>query len=335
MNNNYWKNKKVFITGINGFVGGNLCKRLLDFGAEVFGLIRSYNKNTYLYYEDLNKKIKIFKGDLCNKELLCQIISEEHIESVFHLAAQVEVGVGVINPYLTLETNVKGTYSLLEACRLYPKKLESIIIASSDKSYGSYPLDKMPYKENYPLLPKFPYDSSKACADLIAQSYANDLYKLPIIITRFCNIYGPGQLNFSAVVPDGIRCALGYSTFIPRSDGSMVRDFLHVNDVSNLYLVIGRELANNPGLRGEIFNAGPNQPVSVKQILETIFYLLNKKEDLEKIIDLMKNKKPKGEIDYQSMDYEKVYKFFRWSPSLNFEDGIEITIKWYKKYLSR
>jgi len=333
MKNDYWKNKKVLITGINGFVGGNLCQRLLDLDAEVFGLIRNYNKDTYLYYENLNKKIKIFKGDLCDKELLSQIISEEQIESVFHLAAQVEVGVGMINPYLTLETNVRGTYTLLEACRLYPKKLESIIIASSDKSYGSYPVSKMPYKENYPLLPKFPYDTSKACSDLIAQSYANDFYKLPIIITRFCNIYGPGQLNFSAIVPDAIRSALGYSTFIPRSDGSMVRDFLHVNDVSDLYLVIGRELANNSDIRGEIFNAGPNQPVSVKQILEIIFSLVKNKKGLEKIIDLMKNKKPSGEIDYQSMDYKKVNKFFSWSPSVNLEDGMKTTIKWFKKYL--
>ena len=331
----YWRNKKVLITGINGFVGGNLCNALLNQGAEVFGLIRNNNEDTYLFHESLDKKIRIFKGDLCDKDLFSRIISEEQINSIFHLAAQVEVGVGMSNPYLTFETNVRGTYSLLEACRLFPDTLESIVIASSDKSYGSYPVEKMPYKEDYPLLPKFPYDTSKACANLVAQSYANDIYKLPIIVTRFCNIYGPGQLNFSAVVPDGIRSALKYSTFIPRSDGSMTRDFLHVDDVSNLYLVMGEELANNPSIRGEIFNAGPNEPVSVKQILEMIFSLANNKKDLGKIIDLMKDKKPSGEIDYQSMDFEKVNKYFGWSPSVSLEDGMNITLNWFTKYLSK
>lgn len=331
---NYWKNKKVLVTGVNGFVGGNLCKVLLDEGAEVFGLIRNDNKDTFLYYEKLYKNIKIFKGDLCDKDLISQIISEEQIESIFHLAAQVEVGVGMANPYLTFETNVRGTYSLLEACRLFPNNLESIVIASSDKSYGSYPVNKMPYKEDYPLLPQFPYDTSKACADLIAQSYANDVYKLPIVITRFCNIYGPGQLNFSAVVPDGIRSALKYSTFIPRSDGSMTRDFLHVNDVSDLYLNIGEELAKNPKIRGEIFNAGPNKPISVRKILEKIFTLANNQKDLEIIIKLMQDKKTSGEIDFQSMDYKKVNKFFGWKPSVGIDEGMNITLEWFKKYLN-
>jgi len=332
---NYWKNKKVLITGINGFVGGNLCKAFLEKEADVYGLIRNNNLDTFLFYEKLNKKIKIFTGDLCDKELISRIISEEQINRIFHLAAQVEVGVGMLNPYLTLETNVRGTYSLLEACRLFPDKLDSIIIASSDKSYGSYPIKKMPYKEDYPLIPKFPYDTSKACADLIAQSYANDVYKLPIIITRFCNIYGPGQLNFSALVPDGVRSALKYSKFISRSDGSMVRDFLHIDDVCKLYLMMGEELAGNPSIRGEIFNAGPNNPVSVRYILETIFSLVNNHEDLNNIFETMNDKKTSGEIDYQSMDFKKVNKYFGWSPSINLKKGIQLTIDWYKGYLSK
>lgn len=331
---NYWKNKKVLITGVNGFVGGNLCKIFLEKGADVYGLIRNNNQDSYLFYHELHKKIKIFNGDLCDKDLLSRIISEEKINSIYHLAAQVEVGVGTLNPYLTFETNVRGTYSLLEACRLFPDKLDSIVIASSDKSYGSYPIEKMPYKEDYPLLPKFSYDTSKACADLIAQSYANNVHKLPIVITRFCNIYGPGQLNFSALVPDLIRSALKYSTFIPRSDGSMVRDFLHVVDVCNLYLIIGEEVARNNSIKGEIFNAGPNNPVSVKYILETIFSLVNNHKDLNNIFEIMRNKKTLGEIDYQSMDYEKVNKYFGWSPSINLKEGFKLTIDWYKGYLS-
>lgn len=333
--NDYWINKKVLVTGINGFVGGNLCKGLINKGAEVFGLIRNKNYETFLYYENLDKKIKIFEGDLCDKDLFSRIISEEQINNIFHLAAQVEVGVGISNPYLTFESNIRGTYSLLEACRLFPDNLESIIIASSDKSYGSYPVDMMPYKEDYPLLPKFPYDTSKACADLVAQSYANDIYKLPIIVTRFCNIYGPGQLNFSAVIPDGIRSALKYSTFIPRSDGSMTRDFLHVEDVTDLYLLMGKHLANNPSIRGEIFNAGPNDPVSVKEILEMIFLIGNNNEDYQDILKQMKDKKPSGEIDYQCMDFEKVNNYFNWSPSINLDKGMKNTFDWFKDYLSK
>lgn len=331
---NYWKNRNVLITGINGFVGGNLCKAILDAGANVFGLVRNYNNDTYLYYEGLDKKIRIFRGDLGDKELFSRIISEEQIEHIFHLAAQVEVGVGMSNPYLTFETNVRGTYSLLEASRLFPDNIKSIVIASSDKSYGSYPIEKMPYKEDYPLLPQYPYDTSKACADLIAQSYANNVYKLPIIITRFCNIYGPGQLNFSAVVPDGIRSALNYSTFLPRSDGSMTRDFLHVDDVSDLYLTMGEALAKNPDIRGEIFNAGPNEPISVKQMLELIFSLVGNESDLKQIKELMKNKKTSGEIDYQSMDFEKVNKYFGWSPKIDLKNGMQSTLEWFQRYLS-
>ena len=331
----YWKNKKVLITGINGFVGGNLAKTLIENGAEVFGLVRNENKSTFLYYEKLDTQVRVFSGDLCDKELFSRIISEEQISSIFHLAAQVEVGVGLSNPYLTFETNVRGTYSLLEACRLFPRTLESIVIASSDKAYGSYSVEQMPYKEDYPLLPQYPYDTSKACGDLIAQSYASDVYNLPIIITRFCNIYGPGQLNFSAVVPDGFRSALGYSKFTPRSDGSMTRDFLHVDDVADLYLAMGEKLAKNPTISGEIFNAGPNKPVSVKHILNMIFSLANNQRDFDEVINEMENKKTSGEIDYQSMDFVKVQKYFGWSPKIDLVDGLKTTLDWFEGYLSK
>ena len=186
----------------------------------------------------LSKKIKQIYLDINNFKKLNSIIKKEKPDIIFHLAAQVEVGVGLVNPFLTFETNVRGTYNLMEACRIAKQSgqnIQSIVVASSDKAYGEYPVDKMPYKESYPLLPKFPYDTSKACADMICNAYSIDQYGLPIVITRFSNIYGPGQMNFSAIVPDGIRSALGYSTFIPRSDGSMVRDFIFSEDVVDLY----------------------------------------------------------------------------------------------------
>ncbi len=331
--NNFWKNKNVFITGINGFIGGNLCKKLLNEGAIIHGLIRSQKKDTFLYYEKLDQRITIHNGDLCDKELISRIISEEQISYIFHLAAQVEVGIGLINPYLTFESNFRGTYTLLDVCRSFSDQINSIIIASSDKAYGSYDKEKMPYKEDYPLLPKFPYDVSKACSDLIAQSYSIPNYNLPIAITRFCNIYGPGQLNFSAIFPDAIRSSLKYSTFLPRSNGTLTRDFLYVDDVSDLYCKISIGLEKNPKLTGEIFNAGPNDPITVREILEKVYTLAENIEDFKIIVKQMQNKKTTGEIDYQCMDYVKVYKTFEWKPKTKLHDGILKTINWFKMYL--
>ena len=198
--NNSWNRVKVLITGINGFVGGNIAKKLVELGAEVFGLIRTSKYNSYLYYENIDKQISLIDGEICDFDLLSRIISEEEINVIFHLAAQVEVGVGLKNPYITFETNVRGTYTILESLRLHHDSVHAVVVASSDKSYGEYAKEKMPYKEDYPLIPKYPYDTSKACADMIAQSYTSDVYELPIVITRFSNIYGPGQLNFSALI---------------------------------------------------------------------------------------------------------------------------------------
>ncbi|MEI6154499.1 MAG: GDP-mannose 4,6-dehydratase, partial [Deltaproteobacteria bacterium] len=205
--------------------------------------------------------------------------------------------------------------------------------ASSDKAYGSYPKDQMPYKEDYPLKPRYPYDTSKACADMIAQAYASELYKLPVVITRFSNIYGPGQLNFSAIMPDAITSALGYSKFIPRGDGSMVRDFIYVEDVADLYLKIGESLATNPDkVRGQIFNAGTNSPISVREVLETIYTLTKNSKDLGEILSLMKDRKAAGEINCQYMDHEKIYQYFGWRPKHTFEEGLRKTIQWFSAY---
>ena len=332
--NNHWFGKNVLITGVNGFIGGNLAKALINRGANVYGLIRNAKHDTLLYFEKLNEKITLIEGDLTDKDLFARIISEEQIHSVFHLAAQVEVGVGLANPYLTFETNIRGTYSLLEAIRQCPQTIESVIVASTDKSYGSYPKEKMPYKEDYPLLPKYPYDVSKACADMITQCYATDVYKLPIVTTRFCNIYGPGQLNFSAVFPDSIRACLGYGTFVQRGNGQQIRDFIFVEDVVDLYLRMGEDLAKNPAkFRGNIYNAGTNTPKSVREVLETVYRLTNQEKAFATILEMMRGKETVGEIDCQYMDFEKVNQHFGWSPQHSFEEGVVKTIEWFKGYL--
>ena len=269
MDDKYWIGKNVLITGVNGFIGGSLAKSLVSRGCNVIGLMRNQKKGTLLHVDNIIDHVTIINGDVTDKELLFSIISEEQIEYIYHLAAQVEVGVGVLNPYITFESNIKGVYSLLEAVRLSGDLVKSVVVASTDKAYGSYDSDMMPYKEDYPLKPIYPYDVSKACGDMIARSYASDVYNLPIIVTRFCNIYGPGQLNFSALFPDGIRSALGYSKFIPRGNGEQVRDFIYIDDVIDLYIKIGKKLADDPdSCSGEVFNAGTNSPITVKQVLQ-------------------------------------------------------------------
>jgi len=329
----FWHGKRVFVTGINGFIGGNLVEALVNAGAHVHGLVRNQNQDSYLYFEKLNEKINVIQGGLTDLCLLKRVISEEQIQVVFHLAAQVEVGLARENPFVTFETNIRGTYCLLEAIRENGQYIESVVVASTDKSYGSYPPEKMPYKEDYPLIPTFPYDVSKACGDMIARSYATDLFSLPVVVTRFCNIYGPGQLNFSAVIPDAVRSALGYSKFIPRSNGTHTRDFIYMGDVAELYLNIGEQLSNRKEIAGEIFNAGTNHPQQVKEVIHAVYEALENMDDYKEVEAQFAGKKTQGEIDCQFMDYEKVNQFFGWSPQTTFESGIRKTITWYKKYL--
>jgi CDP-glucose 4,6-dehydratase len=336
---NIWNNKKVLITGVTGFVGGNLVNKLYQEGASIYGILRNDNPSSYLFLEGYNKKIHLIKGDITDHELLYNIITEQQIEVIYHLAAQVEVGVALANPFLTFETNVRGTYSLMEACRMAQNSghnIEAIVVASSDKAYGEYPVNMMPYLETYPLLPKYPYDTSKACADMICKAYSIEEYKLPIVITRFSNIYGPGQMNFSAIVPDSIRSGLGYSTFNPRSDGSMVRDFIFSEDVADLYMRIAIALIkDSERLRGEIFNAGSNDPINMRSLLIKIYEELDNKRELERILLEMKGKKTTGEIHHQHMSFEKVFKYFKWKPTHNIDSGIKKTISWFKPYFEK
>ena len=330
---NFWKNKKVFITGIDGFVGSNLAKELIRRKAKVYGLIKR-KKESLIYYENIHKKIKLFKGNITNIKILEYIFKSKKIEICFHLAAQVEVGKANTNPFHTFETNIRGTYSLLDAIRKNKKLVKSVIIASSDKVYGTYPKSLLPYKEDYKLKASYPYEVSKACCDIISKSFSGELFKIPTIITRFTNIYGPGQLNFSALIPDIIRSIIKGKKFIPRGDGSATRDFIYVKDIVSIYLLLSEKLYLNKKYSGEIFNAGTNKPITIKKIIEKIFIQNNKTEELKRIIEMMKSKKTKGEILHQYMNCRKINKYFKWKPQYNFDTGIKETLIWYKKYLS-
>ena len=331
MKKNFWYKKKVLITGIDGFVGSNLAKKLTSCGAKVNGIIQKPNKRSLLYIEKIDKKCKLFKGDLVDQNFVKKIL-KKNFEVIFHLAAQVEVGVANSNPFNTWESNIRGTYTLLNNL-LGNKKIKSIIMASSDKSYGTYPKSLLPYKEHYTSRAIFPYDVSKACADMISKSYSSELFKLPIITTRFSNIFGPGQLHFSALIPDIMKSLILNKKFIPRGDGSDLRDYVYINDIVDLYLLLSKNLYKKPKLRGEIFNAGINKPISVKEVISKFYLARNKKEELKIIFKLMKSKKSKGEIPYQYMDHEKLKKYFGWKPKYEFDETINDLFEWYEKYL--
>lgn len=332
--NEFWKNKNVLITGICGFVGSNLAKNLSSNGAKVVGLSQKKKKEySLLFYEKIHKKVKIIRGDIKKRLIIKKILKEHNIEICFHLAAQVEVGLAKKNPFQTWESNVRGTYTLLDTINQNKTKIKSVIVASSDKAYGEYGIKKMPYKENYMLKPIFPYDTSKACADMIAKSYASSLFKLPIIITRFANIYGPGQLNFTALIPDLIKSCILKTKFFMRGDGESIRDYIHIDDIIEVYKLLSEKLYLNPKkYRGEIFNAGTNRPHKTKDILKLIFKYKKKNKELREILNIIKENKTDGELSVQQMDYEKLFKYFGWKPKKTFKKMIPSVFRWYEGY---
>tara|TARA_X000000950_G_C13825316_1_gene623791 strand:- start:183 stop:1196 length:1014 start_codon:yes stop_codon:yes gene_type:complete len=333
MKKEFWKNKNVLITGVSGFVGSNLAKELKDSGAIVTGITQSKNKNSMLYFEKIDKEINLIYGSILDKNLLEKILNKYSIEVCFHLAAQVEVGFAKQNPYYTWETNVKGTYNLMEAIRLHGKKIKSLIVASSDKAYGEYGIKFMPYDEKYKLKPRYPYDVSKACADMISLSYSSDLYKIPVIVTRFCNIYGPGQLNFTALFPDLIRSVLYKKVFKLRSDGKSIRDFIYIKDIISIYKLLAKKLfLNSKKYSGEVFNAGTNKPHKIKDIVSSIYQYKKEKKLLKRTLKNINKNKTIGEISIQYMNYSKLNKYFKWKPKYTVKSSLSETIKWYQKY---
>ena len=333
-NKSFWKKQIVLITGVNGFIGGNLVKLLISLGANVIGISNDRKKDKFLKYERLLKNIKYYKGDISDYNLVKKVVSENKISICFHLAAQVDVNIAKKEPFDTFESNVRGTYNILELLRI-SKTIKSIIVASSDKAYGEYDLKKLPYQETYDLRPIFPYDVSKACADLITKSYSTSLFNVPVITTRFSNIYGPGQLNFTALIPDCILANFGYRKFIPRGNGKNKRDFLYVEDVCDLYLCLAYHLYNNKNLSGEVFNAGTGKGFEVDDIIKNICLLENNEELYSSITKLYSGKKLIGEIQHQFMSYAKLKKMFGWKPKVEIKDGLRTTLKWYNGFLKK
>ncbi len=332
----FWKNKNVLITGVAGFVGSNLAKNLSYNGANIIGLTKSKKIDSLLFFENIDKKINLIFGDITDKELLKTIFNKFNIEICFHLAAQAEVGIANKYPYTTWESNIRGTYTLFEVIRQNKKRIKAVVVASSDKAYGNYPISLLPYKENYKLKPEFPYDTSKACADMIAFSYSTKLFKIPVIITRFSNIYGPGQLNFSTLITDAIRSCILNKKFNMRSNGLAIRDFVYIDDIIDLYKILSKNLYSNPKkFSGQIFNAGTNLKHKVKDIIKKIFTYGKKIKEYKKLEKTMHKNKTTGEIPAQFMDYKKLNLYFGWKPKYSFEKTLPKLFKWYKSFLKR
>ena len=320
-----WKNKNVFITGGDGFVGGWLVKKMVELDANVIILVRDIKKDLTYKLFGLGDEITEVFGDLKDYDLLKRVLNEYSIDTCFHLGAQTLVQIANRSPLSTFESNIKGTWNLLEACR-NTKTIERVIVASSDKAYGKQ--KKLPYVENNPLLGIYPYDASKACTDILARSYFAS-YSLPVAVTRNANTYGGGDLNFSRLVPDAIRSVLSNKDFEIRSDGTPVRDYMHVEDAVCAYVMIAEQIQKKE-VKGEAFNFGTEEPVSVIDLFKKIAKLCGKPKTKPKILGNATN-----EIERQYLCINKAKRILKWKPQYSLEKGLMKTIDWYKDYLKK
>jgi CDP-glucose 4,6-dehydratase len=305
-------------------VGAWICSRLLARGDRVVSLDRAAREGRASALELLGVagEVAEVEGDLVESDLVRRTITEHEVDTVFHLAAQTLVGPAAASPASTFETNVRGTWILLEACR--EQGVERVVVASSDKAYGAH--DELPYREDFALQPTAPYEASKAAADLLARSYWPS-YGVPVAVTRFANIYGGGDTNFSRLIPETVSAALDGRPPVLRSDGSPQRDFLYVEDAAGAYLAIADALDRDE-VRGQAFNAGGGQPHAVGEVVELITRLAG--TDVEP--QILGSGNPAGEIDRQYVDPTKIRDVIGWEAQVELEDGLRRTIEWYREH---
>lgn len=320
----FWQDRSTLVTGATGLLGSWLSRRLLGLGADVVCLIRDWVPQSELVSTRLIEQMKIIRGDVRDQSLLERILGEYEIQTVFHLAAQTIVPVANRNPVSTFETNIGGTWALLEACRRSPT-VKQIVLASSDKAYGVH--DALPYDETFPLQGTFPYDVSKSCADLIGQTYATT-YDLPVVITRCGNLFGGGDLNWNRIVPDTIRSIWQGRPPVIRSDGEYVRDYFYVEDGVAAYILLAEKLAEKPALRGQAFNFSNETQLTVSELVKLISKLMNSNLKPE-----IRNE-ASHEIRYQYLSAAKARRILGWQPLFSLEEGLERTIAWYTHFLN-
>jgi CDP-glucose 4,6-dehydratase len=314
--------RSVLVTGGHGLLGSWLVRALVQRGARVVTLKRDQPAPDSLALAGLTQEVSVVHGDIEDALLIARVLGQYDIESVFHLAAQTLVGVANTNPLATFETNVRGTWLLLNACR--EQEVGSVIVASSDKAYGRH--TELPYSEDHALAATFPYDVSKAAADMIARSYWHT-FGLPVAVTRCANLYGGGDTNASRLIPEAVGAALSGRAPVIRSDGSPERDFLYVEDAVAAYLAIWDALERGQAA-GEAFNAGGGQPHRVLDVVRLICRLAGSELEPE----IRGAGVPAGEIDRQWVDATKLTELTGWRPQVGLEDGLRRTIDWYRQH---
>lgn len=321
--NNFWKERSVLVTGATGLLGSWLTRALVERGASVVTLVRDWVPENELFRSGTLNHVTVVRGDVCDQETVERALGEYEVDSVFHLAAQTIVGIANRNPISTFESNIRGTWTVLEACRRSPL-VRQIIVASSDKAYGSH--DQLPYSEDAPLQGRHPYDVSKSCADLIAQSYAVT-HGSPVCVTRCGNLYGGGDLNWNRIVPGTIRSALNGERPIIRSDGSYIRDYFYVEDAVLAYLMLAEQLAAHRELAGQAFNFSNEIQVTVLELARMILRVAGR-EDL--VLDV--RGEADNEILHQYLDAGKAREVLGWRPHFDLETGLKRTIQWYCEF---
>lgn len=321
---NFWQDRPVLVTGATGLLGGWLVKRLVAHHADVVCLVRDWVPQCELARQGLFERVKVVRGDVRDQALLERALGEYEIVTVMHLAAQTIVGVANRNPVSTFETNIQGTWALLEACRRSPT-VQQIVVASSDKAYGDQP--NLPYSEDAPLQGRHPYDVSKSCADLIAHAYAHS-YQLPVVITRCGNLYGGGDLNWNRVVPGTIRAVLRGQRPVIRSDGSYIRDYFYVEDGAAAYMLLAERLGENPDLRGQAFNFSNELQITVLELVNKILAHMNASLTPE-----IRNE-ASNEIRHQFLSAAKARQVLGWRPLFTLDEGLQRTIAWYREFLA-
>ena len=321
----FWQDRPTLVTGATGLVGGWVVRRLLELRADVVCLLRDWVPQSELARSGMLERVKVVRGDVQDQPVLERVLGEYEVDTVIHLAAQAIVGIANRNPISTFESNVAGTWRLLEACRRSPL-VRQVVLASSDKAYGEQTV--LPYREDVALQGRHPYDVSKACADLIAQSYAAT-YQLPVVVTRCGNFYGGGDLNWNRIVPGTIRSLLREQRPVIRSDGNFVRDYFYVEDGAAAYLLLAERLHADPGLRGQAFNFSNETPVTVIELVNRILRLMGSSQQPDIRAEAQ------HEIPQQFLDAGKAKRMLGWAPIFSLDEGLRRTIAWYRESLSQ
>jgi CDP-glucose 4,6-dehydratase len=318
-----WGGRRVFVTGATGLLGATLVEELLERGAAVTTLMRDWVPAARLVAEGLLERVNCVRGELEDHATLLRALNEYEVDTVFHLGAQTIVGTASRSPLSTFESNIRGTWTLLEACR-GSRLVTRVVVASSDKAYGAH--EQLPYTEDAPLVGRFPYDVSKSCADLLSFSYWHT-WKLPVVVTRCGNLYGPGDLNYSRLVPGTIRSALLGERPIVRSDGTYVRDYFYVRDAALAYLQLAERMEGGR-FDGEAFNFGTETPMSVLEMVATILRVMAR-SDLEPVVLA----EATHEIPRQFLDCSKARRMLGWQAGHTLEQGLAETIDWYRRVI--